>query len=522
MAVVQISKIQVRRGRKNSNTGIPQLSSAEFAWAVDTQELFIGNGSVADGAPYVGNTKILTEHDNILDVASSYQFGSNNPTISKSIPRSLGEKIDEIEVSVLDFGARGDGSTDNVAAFENAFQQLFQGTDDTLIKTLVIPNGEYLFTGDLEIPSNAKIRGETQSGAVLNIGANDIFCVSSAGTTSINFTGSDRPVNIDLSNLTISRTSGTFYLTGVANTKFADIIFRGTYLLGNTVNLGTELPSIYWKNDILGISTTEILFSNCLFEDCAVAVKSEQTELFETAVQFERCSFQNLHTGIYSIGVLNQINSWIISDCKFKEIAEHAVLSTNGIGMKIVSSSFINCGNNTNTARTPTSAIVSFGQARDNILIDCFSNRQQNAGLTSISTTAYIPEVTNSDRASLTNRIYSQINLADSFSPIAVFSADSKYIDISYTLRLNNYRRHGNLIITVNDDKTSASFTDNYTYSSTSSTSFGGDTITSFQFNVSIEDNDTDSIPETIVLYYKNPLATGFSGSISFDVTYGV
>ena len=45
MAVVQISKIQVRRGQKNSNSVIPQLSSAEFAWSVDSQELYIGNGS---------------------------------------------------------------------------------------------------------------------------------------------------------------------------------------------------------------------------------------------------------------------------------------------------------------------------------------------------------------------------------------------------------------------------------------------------------------------------------------------
>ena len=95
MAVVQISKIQVRRGQKNSNSGIPQLSSAEFAWAVDSQELFIGNGSVLEGAPYVGNTKVLTEHDNILELASSYQFASNDTAISLSVSRSLQSKEDE-------------------------------------------------------------------------------------------------------------------------------------------------------------------------------------------------------------------------------------------------------------------------------------------------------------------------------------------------------------------------------------------------------------------------------------------
>ena len=68
MAVVQISRIQVRRGRKNSATSIPQLASGEMGWAVDTQELFIGNGAVSEGAPDVGNTKILTEADNIFDL----------------------------------------------------------------------------------------------------------------------------------------------------------------------------------------------------------------------------------------------------------------------------------------------------------------------------------------------------------------------------------------------------------------------------------------------------------------------
>ena len=88
MAVVQISKIQQRRGQKLLN-GMPQLSSAELAWAVDTQELFVGNGSVAEGAPYVGNTKVLTEHDNILELASSYQFASDDTAITLSVPRSL-------------------------------------------------------------------------------------------------------------------------------------------------------------------------------------------------------------------------------------------------------------------------------------------------------------------------------------------------------------------------------------------------------------------------------------------------
>jgi len=152
VAVVQISKIQVRRGQKNSNSGVPQLSSAEFAWAVDSQELFIGNGAVAEGAPYVGNTKILTEHDDLLALASSYQFASDDTSISLSVPRTLQGKLDEY-VSVTDFGAVGDGSTDCVAAFTTAFNELFKNVNENYRKVLIVPNGEYLLTSGLAIPS---------------------------------------------------------------------------------------------------------------------------------------------------------------------------------------------------------------------------------------------------------------------------------------------------------------------------------------------------------------------------------
>jgi hypothetical protein len=41
VAVVQISRIQVRRGKKGQ-TNLPQLASGELGWAVDSQELYIG------------------------------------------------------------------------------------------------------------------------------------------------------------------------------------------------------------------------------------------------------------------------------------------------------------------------------------------------------------------------------------------------------------------------------------------------------------------------------------------------
>ena len=54
MAIVQISQIKHRRG---TNENLPQLSSAELGWSVDTQQLYIGNGTLAEGAPQIGRSE---------------------------------------------------------------------------------------------------------------------------------------------------------------------------------------------------------------------------------------------------------------------------------------------------------------------------------------------------------------------------------------------------------------------------------------------------------------------------------
>ena len=128
MAVVSISRIQVRRGQKNTGSGLPQLASGEFGWAVDTQELFIGNGSVSEGAPFVGNTKLLSENDNLFEFANTYSYkdsvnvqtgdSPNNPVL-----RTLQARLDD-RVSIRSFGAAGDG-TNQTVAIQRAIDQLY-------------------------------------------------------------------------------------------------------------------------------------------------------------------------------------------------------------------------------------------------------------------------------------------------------------------------------------------------------------------------------------------------------------
>ena len=65
MAIVQISQITNRQGLQ---IDLPQLAGAELGWSNDTRQLWIGNGTLEEGAPVVGNTEILTEFSNILNI----------------------------------------------------------------------------------------------------------------------------------------------------------------------------------------------------------------------------------------------------------------------------------------------------------------------------------------------------------------------------------------------------------------------------------------------------------------------
>ena len=71
MSITQISKITHRKGL---NENLPQLAGAELGWALDARRLYIGNGTIVDGAPTIGNTEVLTQYSDILQIASTYTY----------------------------------------------------------------------------------------------------------------------------------------------------------------------------------------------------------------------------------------------------------------------------------------------------------------------------------------------------------------------------------------------------------------------------------------------------------------
>lgn len=511
MAVVQISKIQVRKGKK-LQTGIPQLSGGEFAWAVDTQELYIGNGSVSEGSPLVGNTKILTEFDNILDLARGYKYAIGNPSITRSVSRSIQSKLDEY-VSVFDYGAKGDGTSNDTVAFQRALDDLFLNVNVNFKKALFIPSGNYLISSELRIPSSAIIIGEGQNNTTLLMNTSTVTFKTASNSTLGNFTGSNRPENIFLSNFKLYFTSGLLNLTGVRNAKFDNVIFESTYALGNS----TETSLVAWSNEIDSTKVTDISFSNCKFTKGYIAVSAIYSTALTTNINFNNCNFYLCGKGIYLQGQVNQSNLWSIQNCHFELIFNQAIHVTNGHNMSVQNSKFLICANGLNDAATPTLPVISFVQTKNNTVIDCYFDRTQEAGVSTTSSKPSWPEVLNGSKTTIVNNVVADITLSDGQRTIAVFSTFNKFIKVDYVLTLGTGVRKGILTMIVDGlNANLISLTDEFHYTS------GATAMTGFEFGTNVFDNNLDSGVDTIQLWYRNPIANQATGTISYFVTYGV
>jgi polygalacturonase len=86
-------------------------------------------------------------HSSLLDPEGAY--------FERAKPQYEDQAITQF-VYVKDFGATGDGSTDDTAAFQSALYA-------SLGKILFVDAGSYILTSTVAIPSGAKIVGETWS-----------------------------------------------------------------------------------------------------------------------------------------------------------------------------------------------------------------------------------------------------------------------------------------------------------------------------------------------------------------------
>ena len=300
MPIVQISRIQHRRGKR---TDLPQLAAGELGWVIDEQRLFIGNGTIADGAPAVGNTEIVTAGSSSFTTALNYVYkgylGEATPIqtgASGDYTRTLQQRLDDT-VSVKAFGAMGDNSTDDTVAIQRALDELYSDTadqDDTRARRILLfPAGIYKITTSMTIPPYAHLVGEGPDKTIIsNSGANAVAVTEDDDGNvygAIGNSGATTPTQIQISNITFKNTHASGYggvsIDNTIKAYFHNCKFQGTYASGGadvstskgvTVRSTTALPC------------SQIVFNQCQFTKFARLVDMSYDV---TNVRFNNCDF---------------------------------------------------------------------------------------------------------------------------------------------------------------------------------------------------------------------------------------
>lgn len=241
MAVTQISRLQVRRGLQQD---LPQLASAEMGWSIDTRRLYIGNGTLEEGAPTLGVTEILTENSDLGTLLNVYTFAGNSAgyvvqtgaSELNPVVRSYQSKFDDF-VNIRDFGAVGDGVTDDTAAINRAIQQIYKsdvvGSNTRARRTIYFPGGTYAITDSIKVPPFARLVGDGINSTIIKLSLGNKTLVyltdskfqtgASIGTNSAILPNSITIENLQLWNSNVQTTSPIIDIDSASNVKVSSV-----------------------------------------------------------------------------------------------------------------------------------------------------------------------------------------------------------------------------------------------------------------------------------------------------------
>jgi hypothetical protein len=522
MAVYQISKIQIRRGKSRTGPGFPQLASGELGWAVDSQELYIGNGSISEGAPTVGNTKILTSKDIVsggsgLISILEHTYKSNDasiitgPSVSFPIVRSLQTILDDT-INAYDFGAVGDGVTDDTNALQRAINQLFANlnlksfltTPEGVKRRVVLrlSGGIYKTLDTLTIPSYATIIGAGIDKTIIEYTGlgTAIRCTPDSDSTYpvIN------PRYIHLEGLTIqSNEVATIGLdaANAGNSVFQDIKIVGNWTVGNSPdNKGININSI-------AVTTADnVIFNNIIINKYYYSVYAGNSA---THITFNNGVISNTYIG-FALGVdldntVAGPSNFHISNYKFNQISMQAFVSNIATNNSITNCDLTNVGGD-NTA--PTVPQIYFAQP-GNYTSDIRSDRSVPLADPTL-VVRYVPEVsgysvftstTKNTNIIISTDVVDVVRLPLRTNAIGAVTGFMSYV-FNYTFN-GIFTRQGQISISAAPPAINSS--EDYTCSATTSNSIKLD------FTVAIDNN-------TIVISYTNSLADN-AGVLTYSYT---
>ena len=394
MAIVQISRVSQRKGLQEN---LPQLYGGELGWSIDQRRLYIGNGTLQEGAPAIGNTEILTEFSNLLEFGSTYTYQGQaagyvvqtGPTPGSPVSQSIQSRLDSFAI-VTDFGATGDGITDDTDAINRALYQLFcRQSNPQVRRSLFFPAGVYLVRETILIPPYAKLYGEGSNSSVIKLEeSQDISTLNSyvARTAdskqqygnNIGVGGAIPPQDIAISDMGFQNAQETdiFLVDQATSINFTNVAFIGMY---NT----TDLSSPVTRGDTAGLrfnSTAtyvcnDINVTSCNFENTTYGINTAEPV---TSVLVNGCDFNTLYQGIVWGGAVDPVVGGPIGcsvmNSQFDVIYGVGILVDNTSKNMSGFNMFLDVGNHFGgVTGTPYTPVIQFTDSNNVSLGDMFS-----------------------------------------------------------------------------------------------------------------------------------------------------
>jgi len=398
MAIVQVSRITNRKGLAEN---LPQLAGAELGWAIDERRLFIGNGTLQDGAPVIGNTEVLTEFSDFLLVNGAYTYRGEaagytvqtGPSPGSPISLNLQQWLDQF-ATVLDFGAVGDGVTDDTEAINRALYQLYcREVNPQIRRSLFFPAGRYLVTESIVIPPYATLYGEGINSSVIVLDTSSPTSTLSAYVarfgdslqqTGVNIgnNGATPPVDISISNMGFESLElvDIFLVEDATQCTFMDVSFKGPLVEAQLADAIDNISCVHFEST-LSLICNNITFRRCTFGGTTWGI---QTPNQVSGCLVTESTFNTHYQGI-SLGNPAPVNGGPtgfrilgnIFDNIYVEgiiIANDTVMNASGYNM------FYDVGNHFNGTTAPASAVINF-VGTDNVSIgDMFQRTTAYAG----------------------------------------------------------------------------------------------------------------------------------------------
>ncbi|MCB2295343.1 right-handed parallel beta-helix repeat-containing protein [Clostridium algoriphilum] len=208
-----------------------------------------------------------------------------------------GSESTNIEVNVKEFGASGDGSTNDTKAIFDAFKYIAKTETSGVV---YFPAGDYLVNTTITVPTNVSIKGDGQE--------------------------STRIKRIDTSKTAI------FNLKG--NQSIKDIGFRSQINLYPT---GDDITIVDCK--ISGITQgiqnaatiNRLTISNTLFDKCGYGILSNNVPSYDVTIS--DCNF--ISSTADDIEINSSSKRWLIQNCDFKDNISKYNSSGFGIGVAV-------------------------------------------------------------------------------------------------------------------------------------------------------------------------------------------